>query len=162
TGRCEIRPNCYVRKIETNARGRAIGVIYFDARRREVRQRAKAVVVCANGVETPRLLLMSKSKQFPNGLAHSSGFVRQCLRWDNYVGVFGVFEHPLNEFKSIRATRLIHDYYRADPKRGFYGGGGIDARFGHYPTTFALGGLPPDAPRWGSEYKRLVAEYFTR
>ncbi len=162
TGRCEVRPDCYVRKIEIDSNARTTGVIYFDAKRREIFQRAKAVVVCANGVETPRLLLMSKSKAFPNGLANSSGLVGKHLMWDSTLSVYGVFEQPLNEYKSVRATRVVHDYYRSDPKRGFYGGGGIDARFGHYPIGFALSGLPPDAPRWGAEYKRLIGEYFNR
>lgn len=162
TGRCEIRPESYVRKIETDKDGRATGVIYFDAKGREIRQRARAVVLCANGVETPRLLLMSRSNVFREGLANSSGMVGKCLMWDHEARVKGIFEHPLNEFKSIKATRVIHDYYRADPKRGFYGGGGIDARSAEYPINFALSGLPPDSPSWGSEYKRLVGESFTR
>ncbi len=162
TGCCEIRPHSCVRKIATDRKGRVTGVNYFDANKREVFQRAKAVVVCANGVETPRLLLMSKSNQFPNGLANSSGYVGKCLMWDNSTPAFGLFEHPLNDYESIRATRVIHDFYAADPKRGFYGGGGIDARFAHYPASFGLGGLPPDAPRWGSEYKRLLGENFNR
>jgi len=161
TGRCEIRPNSYVRKIQTDASGRASGAIYFDAARREVFQRARVVVACANGVETPRLLLMSKSNRFPQGLANSSGLVGKYLMWDNGASACGLFEHPLNEYKSIQATRLIHDYYRADAKRGFYGGGGIDARFDFYPAGFALEGLPPDAPRWGAGYKQMLAQYFT-
>jgi len=162
TGRCEIRPDSYVRKVETDARGRATGAIYFDSQRREVFQRARAVVVCANGVESPRLLLNSRSNLFPQGLANSSGLVGKNLMWDLGVLASAVFEHPLNEFKSIQVTRLIHDYYRADPKRGFYGGGGIDARFQYYPAGFALFGLPENAPRWGLEYKKTVGEYFTR
>ncbi len=162
TGRCEIRPNSYARKIETDDNGRATGAIYFDANRREVFQRAKAVFVCANGAETPKLLLLSKSKRFPNGLANSSGIVGKYLLWDNGGEAQGLFEHPLNEYKGIQVTRLIHDYYAADPKRGFYGGGGIDARFDFYPAGFALNGLPPDAPKWGSEYKKLFETYFTR
>jgi len=67
TGRCEIRPDSYVRRIVTDARGRATGAVYFDARRREVFQRAKVVVVCANGVESAKLLLLSKSSRFPGG-----------------------------------------------------------------------------------------------
>jgi choline dehydrogenase-like flavoprotein len=63
TGRCEIRAESIARRIETDGAGRVTGVIYFDAKRREIRQRAKAVVLCANGVETPRLLLMSKSNR---------------------------------------------------------------------------------------------------
>lgn len=162
TGLCEIRPDSYVRKIETDGRGRATGAIYFDADRHEIFQRARAVVVCANGVESPKLLLVSKSNLFPQGLANSSGLVGKHLMWDNGIMASAVFEHPLNEFKSIQVTRVIHDHYRADPKRGFYGGGGIDARFQYYPAGFALFGLPEDAPRWGLEYKKTLREYFTR
>src|SRR5713101_971281 len=69
TGRCEIRPNSYVRKISIDSNGRVDGVVYFDAHKQEHLQKAKAVVLCANGAETPRLLLMSKSNLFPHGLA---------------------------------------------------------------------------------------------
>jgi choline dehydrogenase-like flavoprotein len=161
TGRCEIRPNSYVRKLETDAHGRMTGAVYFDANRREIFQRAKAVVLCANGAETARLLLLSKSKRFSEGLANSSGLVGKYLMWDNGGFASGLFEHPLNEHKSIQVTRVIHDYYRADPKRGFYGGGGIDARFDYYPASFALQGMPPDAPKWGAEYKKMLGKYFT-
>jgi len=162
TSRCEIRPDSYTRKIETGSNGRATGAIYFDANRREVLQRAKAVIVCANGSETPRLLLMSKSSQFPQGLANRNGLVGKYLMVDAGYEVHGTFEHELNEYKSVQATRAIHDFYEPDPKRGFYGGGGIDARFDYYPASFALGGLPPNAPRWGREWKAMVARNFNR
>lgn len=162
TGRCEIRPNSNTRKIELGPTGRVTGAVYFDADRREVFQRAKAVIVCANGSETPRLLLMSKSSRFPQGLANTSGLVGKYLMVDGGYEAHGVFEHPLNEFKSVQTTRVIHDFYEPDPKRGFYGGGGIDARFDYYPAGFALTGLPPDAPRWGREWKAMVGRNFTR
>ncbi len=162
TGRCEIRPNSYVRKIEIDDAGRVTGAVYFDRNRRETFQRAKAVFVCANGAETPKLLLLSKSKRFPAGLANSSGLVGRYLMWDNGGSAQGLFDHPLNEYKGIQVTRLIHDHYEADPKRGFYGGGAIDARFDYYPISFALSGLAPDAPRWGREYKEMFTTYFSR
>jgi choline dehydrogenase-like flavoprotein len=161
TGRCEIRPNSYVRKIETDGHGRVTGAVYFDANRREIFQKAKAVVLCSNGAETARLLLMSKSKRFPQGLANSSGLVGKYLMWDNGAEALGLFEQPLNEYKSIVVTRVLHDYYRADPKRGFYGGAGLDARFDFYPANFALRGMPGDAPKWGAEYKKMLATYYT-
>jgi choline dehydrogenase-like flavoprotein len=162
TGRCEIRPDSYTRKIAISSAGRVTGAIYFDADRREVFQRAKSVVVCANGSETPRLLLMSKSSQFPQGLANANGLVGKYLMVDAGYEVHGTFEHPLNEYKSVQATRVIHDFYEPDPKRGFHGGGGIDARFDYYPASFALTGLPPDAPRWGREWKAMVGRNFNR
>lgn len=138
------------------------GAVYFDGNGREVFQRAKAVIVCANGAETARLLLMSKSARFPHGLANSSGMVGKNLMVDNGVYAYGQFEHPLNEFKSVQTTRVIHDFYDPDPQRGFYGGGGIDARFDFYPASFALSGLPKDAPAWGHEWKAMIGKYFTR
>ena len=162
TGKCEIRPQSYVRRVETDARGRATGVIYFDADKREHFQPARAVILSANGLETPKLLLMSTSSRFPNGLANASGYVGKYLMFNGYTQTFGLFEHPLNEYKSVQDTRMTHDFYDSDPRRGFYGGGGIDARYGSYPIIFGLGGLPPGSPGWGSEYKRMIAEYFTR
>ncbi len=162
TGRCEVRPNSYVRKIETDKQGRVTGAIYFEGRKKEVFQAARAVVVCANGAETPRLLLMSKSNRFPHGLANSSGLVGKNLMFDCGLDMHGLFEHPLNEYKGIQVTRVLQDYYDADPKRGFYGGGSLDARFDFYPISFALAGLPKDVPSWGAGFKSAVAEYFNR
>ena len=162
TGRCEIRPHSYVRKLETDANGKVTAAIYFDAHKIEHRQRAKAFVVAANGAETPRLLLLSKSNRFPNGLANSSGLVGKYLMFNTDPMSAGLFEHELNGYKSIEVTRILMDFYEVDPKLGFYGGGGISARFQNYPISFALGGLPPDLPQWGMEYKKALAKYFNR
>ncbi|PYP87582.1 MAG: gluconate 5-dehydrogenase [Blastocatellia bacterium AA13] len=162
TGRCEIRPNSYVRQIEVNKAGLVTGVTYFDENRKERFQAAKAVVLSANGAETPKLLLMSKSSKFPHGLANSSGKVGKYLMFNGHANAGAVFEQQLNEFKSVAVSRIIHDFYNCDPKRGFYGGGGLDTRFVQYPLGFAIRGLPPDAPRWGREYKRMLAEQYTR
>jgi choline dehydrogenase-like flavoprotein len=51
TGRCEIRVRRYVREISTDSSGRVTGVIYFNAQKQEIRQKAKAVILSANGSE---------------------------------------------------------------------------------------------------------------
>ena len=163
TGRCEIRPDSYVRAGgDRSATGARPASSISTRRSRLQRQRAKAVVLCANGAETPRLLLNSASSRFPQGLANSSGAVGKHLMFNTYFGVNAQFEHPLNEYKSVQNTRMVMDFYETDPRRGFYGGGGIDARFGKYPIIFALGGLPPDSPTWGEGFARELAEQFTR
>jgi choline dehydrogenase-like flavoprotein len=133
TGRCEIRPHSYVFRIETNARGRSTGVVYFDADKREHFQKARAVVLSANGAESARLLLNSADARWPQGLANSSGLVGKYLMFNQGSAVHAAFEHELNEYKSVQVTRILHDFYDSDPKRGFYGGGGIDARMGSQP-----------------------------
>src|SRR5579871_1972427 len=158
TGRCEIRVRSYVREISLDNNGRVNGVIYFDDQKREVRQRAKAVVLSANAGESARLLLMSKSSRFPDGLANSSGMVGKHVMFGNTVNVSALFEHPLNEYKGVISGAAIVDYVPSDPKRGFYGGGRMTAR--GYLTPFELGleGLSPDAPRWGAGYKKALQE----
>jgi choline dehydrogenase-like flavoprotein len=158
TGRCEVRSESYVSRIETSNAGRATGVTYFDRDRREHLQRARAVVVCANGAETPRLLLMSANGRFPHGLANSSGLVGKYLMFNFSGRVTGLFEHELNEYKSVQVTRILHDFYDSDPKRGFYGGGGLDARIGPQPSTWAMR-VAIDGPAWGSAYKARLQEF---
>ena len=163
TGRCEIRPNSYVYRIETNAKGRAVGAVYYDAARNSQLQKAKAVILSANGAETPRLLLLSASKQFPNGLANSSGIVGKYLMLNSGGISLGVFEHPLNDYKGFAVSRILHDFYELDAdKVGFHGGGGLDARFDATPIGFAFSMLPPGSPRWGKDFKTVLAHNFTR
>ncbi len=158
TGRCEVRDSSYVFRVPTNAAGRVTGVHYFDAQRREHFQRARAVVLSANGAETPRLLLASDSARFPQGLANSSGLVGRHLMFNTYAPVHAEFEHPLNEYKSVQVTRIVHDFYDTDPKRGWYGGGGIDARIGPAPAVWAID-MPLGQARWGHEYKRHLKAF---
>jgi choline dehydrogenase-like flavoprotein len=164
TGRCEIRPECTVHRIETDARGRASEVLYYDPAGREQAQRAKAVIVAANGAETPRLLLMSASERFPDGLANGSGLVGRNLMFNAHSATYAQFDQPLNDYKSVQCSRIVHDFYESDAKRGFYGGGAIDARpfLSASPMLYALTGMPPDAPRWGAGFKRELAHGFTR
>ena len=158
TGRCEVRPLSYVFHVATNASGRATGVHYFDGNKREHFQKARAVILSANGAETARLLLNSAGTRFAGGLANSSGLVGKYLMFNQGASVHAVFEHELNEYKSVQVTRVVHDFYDADPKRGFYGGGGIDGRIDPQPAYWAMsaGG---DLPRWGVDLKARIEAF---
>jgi len=163
SGNCELRTGCTVSRVNTNEVGRANEVVYWEADGTQQAQRAKAVVICANGAETPRLLLMSESSQFPDGLANSSGMVGKNLMFNGYSSVVGLFEEPVNSYKSIPATRVIHDFYELDPNLGFYGGGGIDGRHPTrgLPMEFALNSSMFGGAGWGSEFKRNLQLEFT-
>jgi choline dehydrogenase-like flavoprotein len=158
TGRCEVRPLSYVFRVPTDDRGRVTGVHYFDGERRERFQKARAVLLSANGAETARLLLASESARFPQGLANSSGLVGKNLMFNTYAQVEAEFEHELNEYKSVQVTRISHDFYDSDPRRGHYGGGGIDARIGPAPMVWALD-RPPGEPRWGEGFKQRLRAF---
>lgn len=163
SGRCEIRTNSYVREIPVDNKGRVTGAIYFDAQKNEIFQKAKAVVLSANGLETPRLLLLSKSERFPDGLANSSGVAGRYLMSGNFANASAFFEHPLNEYKGIVSGAAIVDYVPNDPKRGFYGGGRMTARGFEEPIQFGLQAgshrqSGPAAPLWGAAYKKALRE----
>lgn len=163
SGNCELRTGCTVSRVETNDAGRVTEVVYWEEDGTEQSQRAKAVVLCANGAETPRLLLLSESSQSPDGLANSSGMVGKNLMFNGSSSTAGLFEHPINAHKSVATTRVIHDFYSIDPSLGFYGGGGIDERhLGRgLPMSLAMRGPRFSDAGWGSEYKKAVAEEFT-
>lgn len=164
SGRCEIRPLSTVFRIETNASGRVTEVVYRDGAGNEQAQKAKAVILAANGAETPRLLFLSESARSPDGLANASGVVGKYLMGNGHALTQAAFEEPLNEYKSVQVTRIVHDFYEHDPGRGFYGGGALDARpfLDSTPIMHALSGLPPGKPKWGLEYKQALRHYFTR
>jgi choline dehydrogenase-like flavoprotein len=164
SGHCEIRPLSTVFKIETNDKGRVTEVLYLDADGQQQAQMAKAVILAANGAETPRLLFLSASSQFPDGLANSSGVVGKYLMGNGHSSTHASFDHPLNDYKSVQVTRISHDYYDSDPSRGFYGGGGLDARpfLDATPILYSMMGMPPETPKWGPEFKQNLAHYFTR
>jgi choline dehydrogenase-like flavoprotein len=162
TGKCEIRAHSTVFRIVTNRAGRVSEVLYYDADGRERSQRARAFVLSANGAETPRLLFMSANPQHPFGLANSSGKVGKYLMFNTNPVALALFDQPLNEYKSVQVTRIIHDFYDTDPKRGFYGGGGLDARMFFGPLLFAFNGGSPGGQNWGAEFKRKMHYEFTR
>jgi len=164
SGNCEIRPECAVYQIATNDQGRASEVAYIDPDGNQRAQKAKAVVLSANGAESPRLLLNSASSRFPDGLANSSGWVGRNLMHNSHSFVRMVFERRLNDFKGVQVSRIIHHFYESDPKRGFYGGGGIDARpwDAATPLSFATNIMRPGSPTWGAEFKANLEHDFPR
>ncbi len=163
SGNCELRTGCTAARIETDDSGRVTEVVYWEADGTVQAQRAKAVVLCSNGAETPRLLFLSESSRFPNGLANSSGVVGQNLMFNGSSRAVGLFEHEVNAHKSIATTRVVHDFYSIDAKHGFYGGGGIDERStsAGRPMQAALSGSIFGGSSWGSDYKRNLAMEFT-
>jgi choline dehydrogenase-like flavoprotein len=134
----------------------------ISTQKKEHFQKAKAVIVAANGAETARLLLLSKSSQFPQGLANSSGLVGRNLMFNAAAMATAQYEHPLNEYKSQIVTRVVHDFYELDPSVGFCGGGGLDMRFDQLPLSYALWGMRPGVPSWGAEFKAELQQNFIR
>jgi choline dehydrogenase-like flavoprotein len=80
TGNLEIRTNALVYQVDLDKNGRAQGVTFVDRVTSQHHSvKGKSVVLAASTCETARILLLSKSSRFPNGLANDSGLVGRYL-----------------------------------------------------------------------------------
>ncbi len=80
SGRLKLITDAMAREVSVDSNGKPDGVIYIDRNTRaEHKVRAKAVILAASSCESSRILLNSKSKYHPNGLANSSGQVGRNL-----------------------------------------------------------------------------------
>lgn len=75
----KLLANANVYKLEHDETGRITAALYYDPEKRSHRVTGKTFIVAANGIESPRLLLLSVSDKFPKGLANSSDMVGRNL-----------------------------------------------------------------------------------
>ena len=107
----------------STTRNLATGVNYIDANGRERRQRGKVVILCANGVGTPRLLLMSAGGKHPDGLANGSGMVGRRLMMHPFASILASFEDPLDSWRGPFGQQVYsQEFYETDESRGFVRG----------------------------------------
>ncbi|WP_244816827.1 GMC family oxidoreductase [Caballeronia sp. Lep1P3] len=74
-------------RIESNERGEIVAIDYKDPHGASTRVTGKRFVIAANGIETPKLLLMSASARFPKGIANGSDQVGRNLMDHPGIGV---------------------------------------------------------------------------
>lgn len=162
TGNCELRPNACVREVTVDKNGLANGVIYLDENLQEHAVSARVVVVSGNGVMSPRILLSSKSSEFPDGLANRSGKLGKHLMFNYYQVVRAFFDKDLNEHQGVLDTRIIQDFYEPDPEKyGFFGGGVLEPR-GDGSTIHFSNMNAPRIPRWGAKRKKWMIDNWAK
>ncbi|HYD47127.1 MAG TPA: GMC family oxidoreductase [Terriglobales bacterium] len=158
-----LRTRCRVREITVAASGMADGVIYYDGEGRECRQKAHMVIVACNGIGTPRLLLNSRSRLFPDGIANRSGLVGKNLMFHPYAMVTGIFDEPLEGYKGATGCCIMsQEFYETELSRGFVRGYSFEILRGFGPTSTALWGMGAGKVRWGLDHHRDYAELFDR
>ena len=112
-----------VSEITVDADGLATGARWFDSTGRSQHTRASYVVLCANGIGTARLLLLSKSDRHPDGLANSSGLVGKNLMLHPNCCVLGYYEDDLETWRGpLGAVISSMQFYETDHSRGFVRG----------------------------------------
>ena len=155
----EVRTECRVREILINQQtGFATGVLYHGPDGQLHEQNAEMVIVACNGIGTPRLLLNSKSKLFPDGLANRSGMVGKNLMFHPLTGVSGVFSEPMKGHEGPMACSILsQEFYETGTTRNFTRGYGLYSGRSTTPMTYALGGYGIDDPiPWGAEHREFM------
>lgn len=165
TGKLELRVNAHVRNVIVDENGQAKGVAYIDrATRQEVEVYAKAVVLAASCCETAKIMLNSRSRHWPTGIANSSGqlgrnlvdhlyaapaygflpqLVGQPSRPDNVADSTVVWMPRWQNLKNPREERFIRGY-------SVYPYGGC----GDFPYFY------DQFEGFGSELKQKVRRYY--
>ncbi|MBI1983177.1 MAG: GMC family oxidoreductase [Acidobacteria bacterium] len=164
TANCTHIPNAMVYKVLMDAdRNRAQGLLYIDRVTRRPREvRGRVVVLCAQALESARILLNSANSQYPNGLANSSGALGHYLMDHIWVGGGASSEFPqlpakpsldgphrpdgiyVIRFRNTRHGPRWKDFLRG---YGFQGNGQTDFNW--------------KAPGFGETYKKAIRDPVT-
>jgi choline dehydrogenase-like flavoprotein len=147
------------KEILTDERGRARGVSYFDLHGHLQEQLSDIVVVSGCATESARLLLNSKSRQFPNGLGNRYDQVGRNLQGHHYTGAVGFFDFETYDDVGPGASIAISDYNHGTP--GLCGGGMLANEFIRLPIHM-VDRLPANTPRWGAGHKQAMRDFHKR
>ncbi len=156
-----IKTRARVREITVDKQGRATGALYYDRDGKVHQQNARVVVVCGNGVGTPRLLLNSNSGLFPDGLANSSGLVGKNFMVHPFRFLEGIFEAPMNgHLGPFGIAAFSQQFYETDLDRGFVRGYMFQLERSWGPLHHAWGGFSNRPVPWGAGHHRAFRRYF--
>ena len=117
----KIIPNAMVVRLNIGKDGTVRSVTYLsEGNERE--QEGDTFIVSAYSIETPRLLLNSKSEQFPEGIANSSGMVGKNLMVHSADFVIGKYEEMIRQYRGPQGLALTQEWYTRKPGDGFVRG----------------------------------------
>lgn len=153
-----------VSRIETDSEGLATGVVYVDRGTGEMRfQPSRIVIISANGLGSPRLLLNSASARFANGLANTSDMVGRNLMMHPYSAVVGLFDDFFENWQGPYGQRAYSlQFGDTQPGLDFVRGAKWQLMGTGGPLN-ATGAFPwGNAGSWGEDFHRSVYKRFGR
>lgn len=151
-----------VRRIVTTRSGLVDGLEWIDRDGDDHFQRARVVVLCANGIGTARLLLLSTAPDHPDGLANSSGLVGRNLMLHPNCSVTGYYDDEDLESWRGPAGQLIHsmEFYDTRAEHDFLRG----CKMHVLPTPGPLNAVETHRARgfdgvWGDAFHQAAARH---
>lgn len=149
--RFTLRLNAPVTKILMDGKRQIHGVNYMDTLTGEIRRMdASRVILCAGALETPKLLLLSRSEHWPEGLGNHSDHVGRHLIANPYFFATGMREDNPDEvfeetwFATLGSRHWDTPAHQAEGKFFLNRGDAPN----HAPENMMLDGLalPPHGP----------------
>src|SRR5437899_2822208 len=151
---------CY--RVNSDNSGRVTGVSYWGPDRSDNTIEAELVILAPFIYDNVRLLLLSKTEKFPNGLGNSSGHLGKHVMAHIGARAFAAFDdRHVNIFMGPSAQKHTIDDFNADnfdhKDAGFIRGAQISsgpASLEGGPIGTAMGmNPPPGVPRWGAGFR---------
>lgn len=162
TGHFELRKNVMAVGINHDKAGRVTGVVYTDKSGTMHEQKARAVAVAGNVVETTRILLNSESSMFPDGLGNSTGNVGKHYTRHMFAHALAVMPKPVNYHRGTRQSGLVFDEQNHKPERGFAGGYIIETLgLDPWNVSVGAGGWGRDNTVFTENYTNLAGVFLT-
>ncbi|HKA78496.1 MAG TPA: GMC family oxidoreductase [Xanthobacteraceae bacterium] len=157
-------------RINSDNSGKVTGAAYYGPDGSDNTIEADIVIVTTFIYDNTRLLLLSKTDKFPNGLANSSGQLGKHVMAHMMANVFvGYDDRHLNVYMGPSAQKHTLDDLNADnfdhKDVGFIRGSQISIGTGNLqggPIALTTVATPPGVPRWGEKYRDFLAQYFAR
>lgn len=136
-------------------------VNFFDHEGHHFKASAKVVVMAANGLGTPRILLNSKSSEFPNGLGNNSDLIGRNLMLHPLGYVEGIFKEDLDSQAGPQGCCIAsHEFHETSPDRDFLRGYTMQVLRGPGPVEFAKSQLNRRKNKWGvGHYQNFESVY---
>jgi choline dehydrogenase-like flavoprotein len=152
----EVRADSMVVRVEVgDAVDRVTGVTYIHEGRQEF-QPADAVAVCGYAIETPRLLLNSTSRRWPNGLANDNDLVGRYVMVQGAVQTAARFPLELRMYKAPPPEVSSEDFYETDESRGFARGFSIQT-ISPLPIEWSTHVMADG--HWGAALREYMRDY---
>jgi len=152
----EIRAHAMVTQIVVDQRtGRALGVHYLRDGREHF-QRARMVAVAGYSIETPRLLLNSASRRFPDGLGNDFDQVGRYLMVQGAPQTAGRFDAEVRMYKSPPPEVSSEEFYETDPAKDYKRGFAIQT-VSPLPITWAEHVAAQG--HWGAALREYMSDY---
>ncbi len=147
-----LKERCIVTKlIEVDKKIKKIE--YIDNANKAREASASIIVVACSGIGTPRLLLQSKSRNFPNGLTNSSNLVGHNLMLHPLGYAEGIFNcNLLSNLGPQGCCMLSQEFYKTDVSRGFKRGYTFQVLRGPLPIESSINLTSRKLVRFGNHF----------